>query len=228
MAKQLTVAITGAASGIGRATAEAMATRGFHLALVDVSAEALEKATKACGKEKSAGFVCDVTDETAVTITWKHIRERLGFVDVLVNCAGIARYAPFEELAPAEWRRMFEVNVMGPVLFTRAALPEMVAKRRGTIINVGSHRGIEPKIGTSAYSASKAALLGMTRAVAAEVGSQGVKVSYLAPGGTNTGLGTPPDSRFMRPSAIAQAILFICEAEDNAWVRDLVVLPLGV
>jgi NAD(P)-dependent dehydrogenase (short-subunit alcohol dehydrogenase family) len=92
----------------------------------------------------------------------------------------------------------------------------------------GSHRGIEPKVGTAAYSASKAAVLGMTRALAAEVGPLGVKVTYLAPGGTKTGLGTPPDSRFMEPSAIAQVIAFICDTAENAWVRDLVVLPLGV
>ena len=227
MAKELTAVITGAASGIGNATAHAMAARGFRLALVDVADKALADAAAACGKN-AAGFVCDVTDQAAVTASWDRIRDRFGAVDVLVNCAGIARYAPFAELDPGEWRRMFEVNVMGAVLLTRAALPDMLARRRGTIINVGSHRGIEPKVGTSAYSASKAALLGLTRALAAEVGPQGVKVTYLAPGGTNTGLATPKDSRFMQPPAIAQTILFICDLEDNAWVRDLVVLPLGL
>lgn len=228
MEKNLTAIITGAASGIGRATAELMANRGFRLALVDRSADGLEQTAATCGKENSAIFVCDVTDDAAVTFTIENICKQFGAVDILVNCAGVARYAPFAELTTDDWRRMFDVNVMGTMLCTRTVLPRMLARKRGTIVNVGSHRGIEPKVGTAAYSASKAAVLGMTRALAAEVGPLGIKVTYLAPGGTNTGLGTPPDSRFMQPSAIAQAIVFICEAEQNAWVRDLVVLPLGV
>jgi 3-oxoacyl-[acyl-carrier protein] reductase len=228
MGKHRTAIITGAASGIGRATAELMASRGFRLALVDRSLGGLEQTAATCGKDNSAYFVCDVTDEAAVTLAVEHICKQFDPVDILVNCAGIARYAPFAELAPDDWRRMFDVNVMGTLFCTRAVLPEMIARGRGIIVNVGSHRGIEPKVGTAAYSASKAAVLGMTRALAAEVGSLGVKVTYLAPGGTNTGLGTPPDSRFMQPSAIAQAIVFVCETEQNAWVRDLVVLPLGL
>ena len=228
MGKDLTAIVTGAASGIGRATAELMASRGFRVALVDRSVDGLEQTVVTCGRDNSTSFVCDVTDEAAVGLTVEHIHERLGSVDILINCAGIARYAPFAELTLDNWRRMFDVNVMGTLLCTRAVLPEMIARGRGTIVNVGSHRGIEPKVGTAAYSASKAAVLGMTRALAAEVGPVGIKVTYLAPGGTNTGLGTPPDSRFMQPSAIAQAIVFICETEENAWVRDLVVLPLGV
>ena len=228
MTENLTSIITGAASGIGRATAEMMAKRGFRLALVDRSADGLKQTATVCDQDDAVVFVCDVTDEAAVALAVEQIHAQFGAVDILVNCAGIARYAPFAELTTDDWRRMFEVNVMGTLFCSRAVLPEMIARGRGTIINVGSHRGIEPKVGTAAYSASKAAVLGMTRALAAEVGPLGIKVTYLAPGGTNTGLGTPPDSRFMQPSAIAEAIVFICESEKNAWVRDLVVLPLGV
>ena len=228
MAKLSTAIVTGAASGIGRATAEMMAKRDFRVALIDRSKEGLEQTAAMCGQANATTFVCDVTDEAAVAHAVEEIQGRLGTVDILVNCAGVARYAPFAELTTAEWRRMFEVNVMGTLFCTRAVLPKMIARSRGAIINVGSHRGIEPKVGTSAYSASKAAVLGMSRALAAEVGPLGIKVTYLAPGGTNTGLGTPPDSRFMQPTAIAQTIVFICESEGNAWVRDLVVLPLGV
>jgi 3-oxoacyl-[acyl-carrier protein] reductase len=223
-----TAFVTGAASGIGRATAEILAKRGFRLALVDLSADGLKQTAATCGEDNAAAFICDVTDEAAVARAVEQIRRRLNTIDILINCAGIARYAPFAELTTDDWRRMFEVNVLGTLFCARAVLPAMMARGRGTIINVGSHRGIEPKVGTAAYSASKAAVLGMTRALAAEVGPLGIKVTYLAPGGTNTGLGTPPDSRFMSPAAIAQTIAFICETEDNAWVRDLVILPLGV
>lgn len=228
MVRSLNAIVTGAASGIGRATAECMAQRGYGLALVDRSADGLDAMVARCGSDRSAGFQCDVSDESSVAAAFAQIHARFPSIDVLVNCAGVARYAPFAELAPSEWRWMIDVNLMGTMLFTRAVLPDMIARRRGTIVNVGSHRGIEPKAGTSAYSASKAAVLGMTRALAAEVAPLGVKVTYLAPGGTKTNLGTPKDSRFMAPSALAQAILFVCEAEDNVWVRDLVVLPLGL
>jgi 3-oxoacyl-[acyl-carrier protein] reductase len=228
MGNDKTAIVTGAASGIGRATAELMVSRGLRVALVDRSVDGLEQTVAKCGRDNAASFVCDVTDDAAVRLTISRVRELFGAVDILVNCAGIARYAPFAELTPDEWRHMFDVNVMGTLLCTRAVLPEMIERGRGTIVNVGSHRGIEPKVGTAAYSASKAAVLGMTRALAAEVGPLGVKVTYLAPGGTKTGLGTPPDSRFMEPSAIAQVIAFICDTAENAWVRDLVVLPLGV
>lgn len=228
MTRRRTAIITGAASGIGQATAEMMAKRGFLLALIDRSSGGLQQTAAVCGRDNATAFVCDVTSEDEVVLSVGQIQEQLGIIDVLVNCAGIARYAPFAQLTTDDWRGMLDVNVMGTLFCTRAVLPDMIARRHGTIINVGSHRGIEPKVGTAAYSASKAAVLGMTRALAAEVGLLGIKVTYLAPGGTNTGLGTPPDSRFMQPSAIAQAIVFICESEENAWVRDLVVLPLGI
>ena len=123
---------------------------------------------------------------------------------------------------------MFETNVMGSVLIARAVLPDMRTRGRGTIVLVGSRRGLEPKSGTTAYSASKAAVLALARALADEVGIAGVKVCYVAPGGTKTGLATPKDPRFLEPAAVAEAIAFVCESGADTWVRDLTVLPLGL
>jgi 3-oxoacyl-[acyl-carrier protein] reductase len=224
------VILTGAASGIGRASAEALARKSHALALVDVDGAALAEVMEACRKDspRSAGFVCDVSDEAAVGRTCKEISKRFGAVSVLVNCAGIGFHAPFLEIEPTDWLKMFNVNLMGSVYFIREVLPGMVRARSGLIINVGSRRGLEPKAGTAAYSATKAGLLGLTKALVAEVSGHGVKVTYLAPGGTKTKLGTPKDPRFLEASVIADAILYIVANGGNAWVRQLEIMPLGL
>jgi 3-oxoacyl-[acyl-carrier protein] reductase len=221
--------LTGAASGIGRSAAEALAQKSRTLALVDVNGERLNEIVSVCRKHspRTAGFVCDVTDAAAVTRTYAQIREQLGAVAVLVNCAGIGHFAPFLEIEPAEWMRMFQVNVMGAVHFTRAVLADMVAARSGLIINVGSRMAVDPHATTTAYSATKAALLAFTRTLALEVKQHGVKLTLLAPGGTMTNIATPKHDGYLEPSAIADAIVYITENGGSAWVRELTVLPLG-
>jgi 3-oxoacyl-[acyl-carrier protein] reductase len=223
------IILTGAASGIGRAAAEALAKKARPLALVDVNSEQLSSVVTLCRKTSPliAGFACDVSDEAIVIKTYKEIREHLGPPQVLINCAGIGRFAPFLEIEPAEWLRMFHVNVMGTVLFTRAVLPDMIAGGYGTIINVGSRMAIDAHATTTAYAASKAGVLAFSRALAAEVSAKGVKVTFLAPGGTKTNLATPKHDGYLEPSTVADAIVYIAENGGNAWVRELVVLPLG-
>jgi short-subunit dehydrogenase len=220
--------LTGAASGIGRAAAEALAKKSRRLALVDQNAEALSEVARVCRNHSphSAAFVCDVTDAAAVARTWGKISDEMGAASVLINCAGIGRHAPFLETEAAEWTRMFDVNVMGAVHFTRAVLPEMIAARDGLIINVGSRMAVDPHPNTTAYAASKAALLAFSKSLALEVKQHGVKISLLAPGGTMTNLDTPKHAGYLEPSAIADAIVYITENGGKSWVRDLTVLPL--
>jgi short-subunit dehydrogenase len=220
--------LTGAASGIGRAAAEALAKKFRRLALVDQNAEALSEVARECRRHSphSAVFVCDVTDAEAVARTCRKIRGEMGAASVLINCAGIGRHAPFLETDASEWTRMFDVNVMGAVHFTRAALPEMIAARDGLIINVGSRMAVDPHPNTTAYAASKAALLAFSKSLALEVKQHGVKISLLAPGGTMTDLDTPKHVGYLEPSAVADAIVYITENGGKSWVRDLTVLPL--
>jgi 3-oxoacyl-[acyl-carrier protein] reductase len=223
------VILTGAASGIGRAAADALAKKPRPLALIDIQAEMLGQVVGACRKNspRTLGFTCDVTEEASVTRTCQEIRKEFGSARVLVNCAGIGRFAPFLEIEPAEWLRMFSVNVIGAVLFTRAVLPDMIARQDGLIINVGSRMALDAHATTTAYAASKAAILGFSKALAAEVSTQGVKVTFLAPGGTKSNLATPKHAGYLEPTAIADAIVYITENSGNVWVRDLSVLPLG-
>jgi 3-oxoacyl-[acyl-carrier protein] reductase len=223
------VILTGAASGIGRAAAEALARKSRTLALVDVNAAALDQVVESCREHapRTAGYPCDVTDASAVSATHQKIRADLGVAAVMVNCAGIGRFAPFLEIEPEEWVRMFNVNVMGAVHFTRAILADMVSAGDGLIINVGSRMALDPHPTTTAYAATKGALHGFSKALAMEVKGHGVKVTYLAPGGAKTNIGTPKHEGYLDPAAIADAIVYVSENAGNVWVRDLVVLPLG-
>lgn len=228
MASELPVILTGAASGIARATAQALALKGHTLVLVDLNREMLDDVVASCQKStRTRSFVCDVSDEAGVMQTWREIRREFRGVATLINCAGIGRFAPFLEIEPADWQRMFSVNVMGAVLFTRAVLPDMSATGEGLIINVSSRMAIDPHPNTTAYAASKAALHAFSKALALEVKGKGIKVTFLAPGGTKTNIATPKHEAYLEPSAIADAIVYITEnTARNVWVRDLVVLPL--
>lgn len=222
--------LSGAASGIGRAAAQALAAKAVPLALIDVNAQMLDEVVEICQKSsaKARGFPCDVTDQAAVTRIWQQIHSEFGGIATLINCAGIGRFAPFLELEPADWLRMFNVNVMGAVHLTRAVLPDMLAAGEGLIINVSSRMAIDPHPTTTAYAASKAALLALSKSLAMEVKDRGIKVTFLAPGGTKTNIATPKHEGYLEPSAIADAIVYITENKaKNVWVRDLVVLPLG-
>jgi short-subunit dehydrogenase len=160
MASERPILLTGAASGIGRTAAQALAAKSRPLALIDVNAEMLDEIVRICQKSsaRTRGFPCDVTSQAAVARAWQQIRGEFGGVTTLINCAGIGRFAPFLEIEPAEWLRMFNVNVMGAVHLTRAVLPDMVAAGEGLIINVGSRMAIDPHPTTTAYAASKGAL----------------------------------------------------------------------
>ncbi len=224
------IILTGAASGIGRAAAEQLAAKSRVLALVDVHADGLHQVVATCQRHspRTRGFGCDVADQSAVERIYEKIRDELGAAGILINCAGIGRFAPFLEIEPAEWERMFRVNVMGTVFFTRAVLPGMLAAGEGLIINVSSRMAIDPHPNTTAYAATKAAILAFSKALAMEVKDHGIKVTLLAPGGAKTNIATPKHEGYLEPGAIADAIVYITEnTAKNAWVRDLTILPLG-
>lgn len=230
MPSEKPIVLTGAASGIGRATAQALAAKSQALALVDVNAQMLNDVLEVCQKSsaQTRGFTCDVTDQTAVARTCQRIRNELGSAAILINCAGIGRFAPFLEIEPAEWLRMFNVNVMGAVFMTRAVLPDMLAAGEGLIINVSSRMALDPHPNTTAYAASKGALHAFSKSLAMEVKGSGIKVTFLAPGGTKTNIATPKHEGYLEAEAIADAIVYITQNKaKNVWVRDLVVLPLG-
>ena len=183
--KGRTAIITGASNGIGNAIAKRLAADGANIAVVDlVDAEAAAADLAKTGV-RTIGLTVDVASETDVAAAVEKTVAALGGVDILVNNAAMtAPPRPFEEIGVADWRRMMDVNTLGPYMMCRAVSPHMRAQKYGRIINVASdtvHLGVPYMLH---YVSSKGALIAFTRALAREFGKDGVNVNAIAPGFT--------------------------------------------
>ncbi len=186
---QKTALVTGAASGIGRATAIALATAGYAVVVADLDeAGGLETVRTLEADGATARFVaCDVALESDVEAAVHTATEAFGRLDVLVNNAGIeGPVLPVHAIAPDDWKRVFEVNVHGTFFGIRHALPLMSAAGGGVIVNVASVAGLNAFPLHAAYSASKHAVVGLTRTTALEAARVGVRVNAVCPGFTDT------------------------------------------
>lgn len=178
--------VTGGGRGIGRAIALAYAREGADLVLASRSKEALEETramVEALGR-KALVVPMDIRQEENVRNLATQALGHFGRVDILVNNSGIGGpTAPLWEIAPADWEETFAVNVIGTYLCCRAFLPAMIAQHSGCIVIIGSMTGKRPLFGRTPYAASKMALVGLARTLAWEVGSYGIRVNVISPGG---------------------------------------------
>jgi NAD(P)-dependent dehydrogenase (short-subunit alcohol dehydrogenase family) len=205
--------VTGASSGIGRATAEMLLSRGAIVA-------AFARTATSAALDRMLAIDGDVSDPDAIERLFAETKSRLGDCDILINAAGMIDPKILAEVTPEEWDRMFAVNVRGTYLASRRALPSMIAKRAGAIVNVASISGVpgpEKFPGWVSYCASKAAVIGMTEALAVEVKQFGVRVNSVSPGSVDTKMwaaasGGAPAA--MTPDEVAEVICFL--ASDRA------------
>lgn len=175
--------ITGAGKGIGRATAIALAKEGVHLGLLARTEEDLKAVADEVKNDHISVAIAtaDVSSNKEVTRAIDQLKSELGTVDILINNAGIAKFGGFLELEVEEWERMIQVNLLGVYYVTRAVLPTMIEQKSGDIINISSTAGERGGPVTSAYSASKFGLLGLTESLAMEARKHDIRVTALTP-----------------------------------------------
>jgi NAD(P)-dependent dehydrogenase (short-subunit alcohol dehydrogenase family) len=208
-----TIAITGAARGIGFATAKALLARGARVVIGDRDVAVLESAVSDLVKlGQATGYPLDVTDRESFEVFLDKARsDGAGHLDVLINNAGVMPIGPFLDESEKSIRSAMEVNLYGVLTGCQLALPEMIARRRGHIINIASLSGLIPLPGQVVYNATKFGVVGLTTALADEVAPHGVEVSVVMPPFTRTELisGTSETMAIkpVEPEAIADAIV---------------------
>jgi NAD(P)-dependent dehydrogenase (short-subunit alcohol dehydrogenase family) len=212
--------VTGASSGIGRATAELLAARGARVAVFARSREKLHELA-AARADRMLAVPGDAADEESIEKLFDETERRFGPCQILVNNAGMIDPDLLVNTTTDRWDRLFDVNVRSAFLTCRRALPRMMADRSGAIVNVSSISGVigpEKFAGYVSYCASKAALIGFTEALAAEVREHGVRVNCISPGSVDTkmwaraGGGAPAD---MTPEEVAESILFLASSRSR-------------
>jgi 3-oxoacyl-[acyl-carrier protein] reductase len=228
-----TVLVTGASEGIGRATAFALGRAGWQVGVCARTASRLETLVAELGKEgiRAAGHAGDVGNEQDAPAIVRHVVDRLGPVDALVNNAGVLIAKPIEDLALEEWDRTMATNLRSLFLMTREVLPDMRRRRHGTVVNIASLAGRNGLVGGTAYSASKHAVLGFSKSLMLEVRKENVRVVAICPGSVGTAmlrdqplLKADPD-RILRPEDVAATVLHVLELPERALVSELDIRP---
>jgi NAD(P)-dependent dehydrogenase (short-subunit alcohol dehydrogenase family) len=217
--------VTGAARGIGLAVAKRFLTEGWRVALLDIEGELLAGAIGALSDpENTLALHCDVSDAAGVRAAMEAVQRRFGRLDALVNNAGTAVFAPVLETSDQDWNRILAVNLTGPFLCTKAAAPLMREHGGGAIVNITSISAVRASTLRSAYGTSKAGLAHLTKQLAVELASLGIRVNGVAPGPVDTAMAkavhTPeiradyhdaiPLNRYGLEEELAEAVFFLC------------------
>lgn len=227
--------VTGAAQGLGLATAALLAQRGFHVVATDIQPLEAALGQIRAGGATAAGVRGDISSETFVRELAATLAREHGAADVLVNNAGISCIAPAEDTTAEQWQRVMGVNLFGPFLLCKYLGAQMLERGAGSIINVASVAGLAGISHRSAYNASKHGLIGLTRTLAGEWGGRGVRVNAVCPAWIKTEMDVAdqgsgaysdrdiidrvPQARFARPEDVAEAIAFLADTQRSGFVN---------
>jgi NAD(P)-dependent dehydrogenase (short-subunit alcohol dehydrogenase family) len=225
VSSQKVALVTGAARGIGLAVAKRFLAEGWCVALLDIEGGLLGDSVVALAAfDRTLALDCDVSDAAAVAGAFAAVRRRFGRLDALINNAGIAVFAPLMETSDADWARVLQVNLTGPFLCTKAAVPLMREHDGGAIVNITSISAVRASTLRSAYGTSKAGLAHLTKQLAVELASFGIRVNGVAPGPVDTAMAKAvhtaeiradyhdaiPLNRYGLEEELAEAVFFLC------------------
>lgn len=233
--------VTGAARGIGLATAKMYLAEGWEVALLDIDGATLAAAHEALASpETTIAVEADVAEPAQVAAAVEAVAARFGRIDALVNNAGIADFCPILETDFATWSRILAVNLTGPFLCTQACAPVMLAGGGGAVVNIASISGVRASTLRAAYGTSKAGLMHLTKQQAAELGNMGIRVNAVAPGPVDTAMAKKvhspairadyhqaiPLNRYGLEEEIAEVIFFLT-SDKASYVNGQVVAVDG-
>ncbi|SRR6266487_540211 len=231
--------ITGAASGLGEATAHALAEAGCHVACIDINehecARVCHEITQQSLDITVQSFVCDVGDVHAVSATVQSVKERMGRLDIVVNCAAVDYTYSVEEMSIEQWDRAVNINLRAPFLLAKFAFPILRQQGGGHIVNISSTAGLRAWANTSVYHATKWGLRGLSRGLGVEGREAGIHVTTIIPGGMNThffdrfqeqGIPLPDPEKLQNPSVVARAIVFAVQIPPESSVQELLITPM--
>ncbi|SEA01352.1 3-oxoacyl-[acyl-carrier protein] reductase [Flavobacterium gillisiae] len=220
--------ITGAGKGIGKAIAIALAKEGVNVILMSRTQSDLDEVAAAVNNlgVKSLTLTADVSDICSVDTAVAQALDKFKTIDILINNAGIAAFGKFLELEPKAWERIIQVNLMGTYYITRAVLPNMIERQTGDIINISSTAGLKGNALTSAYSASKFAVLGLTESLMQEVRKHNIRVTALTPSTVATEMakdlkltdGNPEN--VMQAEDVAELIIAQLKLNRRVFIKD--------
>ena len=228
--------VTGGGSGLGEATARAFAQAGASVAVVDINEDNAKRVSRdLLAHAESMALKCDVSNADQVFQTVNAVVERFGRLDFVVNSAATDYVISVHDMSVEQWDRVLSVNLRGPFLFSKAAMPVMQQQRAGHIINVASTAAKRAWGNASAYHASKWGLVGFGRGLGVEGRPYGVKVTTVVPGGMKThffdrfpeqGIPMPDETHLQDPANVARAIVFAAQMPPESVVQEIMVTPL--
>lgn len=223
-----TALVTGAGKGIGKAIAIALAKEGVQVGLVARTVKDLQELAAEIGATgiKTAIAAADISDMNAVNKAVEKIQAELGNIDILINNAGTGTFGKFLDLTPEQWENQVKINLFGVYYTTRAVLPQMIERQTGDIVNISSTAGQKGAAITSAYSASKFAVMGLTESLMQEVRKHNIRVTAMAPSTVVTELAVKSnlinnnEDRVMHPEDFAELIIAQLKLNRRVFVKE--------